>query len=152
MPARLIIAAAAVGLLVFAGAVAVDAGVQESGERYAFSEGFNVSDGAVATLNESNRDPVRYYRGGDVTVENATGKLMFEGQDYDWIQDNGTVRVTSSRLADQDASIEYGYVVASQNLQNASGVAGSNFRAGTLLIWVVTVAFIVGGARALGAI
>lgn len=152
MPARLIITAAAIGLLVFAGAVAVDAGVHESGDRFDFNESFNAAQGDLVTLDESQRSDVRYYRVGNVEVENESGLLMFEGTDYHWYQSNGTLEVLSSRLANDNATVDYGYVVTGENLGNTSSAAGTSLRAGTMLIWVVVTGFVVTGMRALGAI
>lgn len=154
MPARLLLTAVAVAVIVLAGAAAVDAGIHEVGQKETFDESFVPDAGNVTELNHSNLDSVRYYYESNVTVRNGSGVVMAPGADYEWFRSNGTVlTVTGGRLdGDASADITYGYRVTSDEVQNVSSVGASGFQAGALLVLVLVVSFVVVGMRAMGAV
>lgn len=154
MPAKLILATVAVAVIVLAGAAAVDAGVSATGQQQTFSESFVPSAGAVTALDQSELDPVRYFHESNVTVTNGSGVVMAAGVDYEWIRSNGTVETLAGGRLDGDstADITYGYRATSSDATDVAHLGASGLEAGALMVFVLTVGFVVTSLRVLGAI
>lgn len=151
MPARLIITAVAVALLVAGGVAAVDLGVAETGQQESVSESFTPpTTSGTTVLNQSQLDGVRYFPVENITVTDENGTLMVPSEDFAWDRPNGTVEtLAGGRLAgDSSANIEYGYRLTSDTAEGIGGLAGSGFETAGTLMFVVVVGFVVVSLRA----
>lgn len=151
MPARYLLTAVVIALIVAGGVAAVDAGVQETGPEKVVNETFqSPSAGATVTLNQSNLDSVRYFRTTQITVTDENGTLMVPGEDFDWDQANGTLDVLAGgRLAgDSEGTIEYGFRLTSAGQEEAGSFAGNGFEVAGVLVFVTAVGFVLISLRA----
>jgi len=142
--AMLVVASAVIG----AGAVAQLA-LEDSGEYTQLNE--TVTTGAVGdtvTLNESQREDTFY--SDTVGIENATGVTMQAGDDYTWDDRDGTFTVESSRLANQDATVDYAYRTATSEQLQLSAWLGTLIETGYALPLLFIVLLIILAASALG--
>jgi len=152
MPARLLLAAVAISFLVAGGIAAVDAGVQETGEKVTVdSESFMPAAGAQTVLNQSELDGVRYYRVENVTVLDENSTVMVPGEDFVWHQENGTLTTTAGgRLAgDASATITYGFTLTSDTEQALAEVSSNGGNVAMLLVFVMTVGAVMLAAKSL---
>jgi hypothetical protein len=148
MPAKLIVTAVAVALVVAGGIVAVDAGVAETGELRTFSEtASNPTAGATLTLNQSNLDSVRYVPVDAVTVTDENGTLMIPGEDFSYDRANGTITpLAGGRLAgDSSASVKYGLRMVTSQQEDVSAFGAGVGETATAVMFVTVIAFVVAG-------
>jgi len=99
-------------------------------------------------LNESNKEDTFY--SDTVNITNATGVTMQAGDDYEWHDRNGTFTVESSRLANQDATVDYAYRTATAEQLQISGWVAMLIETGYALPLLFIVLLIILGASALG--
>lgn len=104
-----VVALIIVAIMLVGGAATAQFAVSSTGDKRTFTEEFNTSaPGDIVEFNQSNVEEVYYSDTVNVTDENGT--LMRDGQDYEWIERNGTLRVLSGELEnDTDATIRYSY-------------------------------------------
>jgi hypothetical protein len=148
MPAKLIVTAVAVALVVAGGIVAVDAGVAETGELRTFSEtASNPTAGTTLTLNQSNLDSVRYVPVDALTVTDENGTLMIPGEDFSYDRANGTITpLAGGRLAgDSSASVEYGLRMVTSQQEDVSAFGAGVGETATAVMFVTVIAFVVAG-------
>jgi len=152
MPAKYILTAAIVAILLVAGLTAVDAGVAESGDEIdVVNESFvPPASTGVVQLNQSDLSGVRYGAADEIAIEDENNTRMVAGEDYEWLRSNGTVRVLSSgRLAgDATATIDYGLTVTSDTQSNISSAIANSANAARLVPLVLVVGFVVVSLRA----
>lgn len=156
MPARTLAAAAIVAILVLSGIVAVDVAYGASGPAHEIeNETFTPADaGNVTQLDASELNGVRYVEATDVVVTDENGTHMVAGEDYEWVDANGTVRtLAGGRLVgDTTANATYGYAAPTSMQRSLAELFGGTFETARLLVLVLTVGFILVSIRALGAI
>lgn len=152
MPARLLLTAVAIAFLLVGGIAAVDAGVQETGERVTVEgESFTPSAGATTVLNQSQLDGVRYYRVENVTVLDENSTVMVPGEDFDWQQNDGTLTTLSGgRLAgDASATVTYGFTLTSATEKSIAELASKGGNVGRFAVFVMVVGAVMLSVKAL---
>lgn len=111
-----VVAAVVLAILLVGGAAIAQHSYNETGEQgQTLTETFDAgATGTIITFNESNReDPVYYEETVDVVLKN--GETVIEGQDYLWLEDNGTLEVLDGELDNTtDNEITYTYRVPSE--------------------------------------
>lgn len=75
------------------------------------NESFTPDAGNVTELQDSRLDAATYDDDSNVTVYNASDVEMTEGTDYEWFQENGTLKTLSGGDLEGDATanVSYGY-------------------------------------------
>jgi len=119
-----IVAVVVVAILLVGGGAVAQLSFVESGTSKEYTETFDAGAiGDIITFNESNRDDVIYEE--NVIVESKNNKLYVEGEDYTWYQNNGTLEVLSSNLANTtDNTIDYVVVAPTlKHRENADRIA-----------------------------
>jgi len=117
---RAIFAIFAIAILAIAGVQLFSSSLAASGDQIVVSnETFQPDAGDVTQLEQSNR-PVFYNR--SVAVADENGNRSIEGQDYRWIQDNGTVEALpgGNLEGDNSATITYGYRRSADGAEQAA--------------------------------
>lgn len=109
--ARAIVAIVGLGVVAMLTLGGIQVGLQNAGyEQTVVNETFTPANATnVTTLNESNRVGAYYDR--NVTVYDENDTQMAHGTDYDWIRDNGTLRILAGGglVNDSNGTITYGY-------------------------------------------
>jgi len=150
--ARVLIALVLVAVFFVLGASAVDQAFINSGQPEEIT-GELVNMGGVGTIQElekSNLDGVEY--AATVTIKNESDVIMTgSGKDYTWFQKNGTFKIESGALANDDVTVDYGYTVPNQQQTEFASTFG-NMIDGTapIVIWVLAVTAIIGAMVRLG--
>lgn len=125
---------------------------EDNGEQFDETETFSTgSPGDIVEFNAS-AEPQIYFE-EEVKVWNTTpnGDRMYEGTDYIWYEDNGTLEVLSQDLANQtDAEINYSYHLPSQTQRNFQTRIGTLFGIGQWVPLIFAVILILIAAGALG--
>ncbi len=119
---------AVVGLVLLAGlgTVVFQASLESGGERVNLEETIandstTTVDNKTYQLDESERSDAFYDAEEDVTVLNETDVEMTAGQDYEWIVDNGSLRVITGGQLDgaDNATVQYGFSEVDPDNQRA---------------------------------
>lgn len=108
--AKAIFAALALVILAIAGVQLFQAGLATAGDKQEISdESFTPTAGSLTTLDRSDLDNAYY--SDTVNVQDENGSQSFNGTDYIWFQDNGTIKPLTGGNLDGDASatIDYSY-------------------------------------------
>lgn len=130
-------------MLVLVGGIAVDAQYRSAGDRISVTnESWSADPGNVTTLSDSNLN-VEYDR--SVEVRNSNLDPMLAGEDYEWIDDNGTVKALSSgRLSDgESAFINYSYANPSDSQDGLAQLAAGQFEIAKYVALLLVVAALV---------
>lgn len=112
--------------IVLVGAVAVwglQAAAASAGEQRTITgESWTPEAGSVTQLDHSGL-PNAYYA-DSVTVEDSNGNLMDAGVDYEWFEDNGTIKALSGGGLDGEtsATIDYEYRQTTENQRALIGI------------------------------
>lgn len=148
-----IIALVALALLFILGIAGVQAAVLDSGQKVDFeNEQFSADPGNVTELNNSGLSVVYEQSVTVDKVQNNGDRLtLIEGQDYEWIRDNGTVKTLSGgALEDGDtAEIDYGYSAPDQEEQAFGSIAGYGIDVASTFLIVFGVGIVFGSVRVL---
>jgi hypothetical protein len=115
-----VVAAILLAMLLVGGAAVAQISYQESGEnQQELTETFDAgAAGTIIAFNESNK-PNQYYYDDTVTVVSKNNKEYMQGEDYNWIQKNGTLEVLDGDLENtNDNEITYSFRAPSRE-QNA---------------------------------
>lgn len=115
-----------VGILTIGAASAIDSAFEDSGQIQEI-DGETVNTGGVGTietLEQSNVGAAIY--GDRPTITNGSGIIMNQGDDYTWFTSNGTFRIESSNLAnDNGVAVDYSYTVPNQNQEQLASLYGN---------------------------
>jgi hypothetical protein len=106
-----VVAAILLAILLVGGAAVAQISYQESGENQKeLTETFDAgAAGTIVTFNESNKENIYYYD-DTVTVVSKNNKQYEQGQDYNWIQSNGTLEVLDGDMDNtNDNEITYSF-------------------------------------------
>lgn len=104
------VVALALIVLAIAGVQLFQAGLATAGQKEVISdESFTPTAGSVEQLDRSNLNNAYY--NDTVNVEDENGSRSFNGTDYIWFQENGTIKPLAGGNLDGDASatIDYSY-------------------------------------------
>jgi len=151
--ARVLIALVLVAVFFVLGASAVDQAFIDSGQAEEITgESLNTGGiGTVEELDKSKLSGVNYVK--TVSIKNGSDVIMVgSGTDYTWFQKNGTFKVESAELAnDNGVTVDYGYTVPNQQQTEFASTFG-NMIDGTapIVIWVLAVTAIIGAMVRLG--
>jgi len=107
---RIVIMFFVIAIAAAAAPAALSATLDEAGEQTTIdNETWTPSAGSVTTLEQSNLANTDY--DDDVVVTGENGNRVYEGDDYVWIEGNGTIKTVTGGELDGDASAEisYGY-------------------------------------------
>jgi preprotein translocase subunit SecF len=106
-----IVAAIILAILLVGGGVVAQISFNESAEQeLSFTETFDAGDiGTIVKFNESDQGNKVYYD-DTVVVKTKNNKELVDNEDYEWMEDNGTLKVLSDDLANTvDNEINYSY-------------------------------------------
>lgn len=120
---RAVVAIAAVILLASAGVYGFEAALATAGEDITIeNETWGPDAGNVTELNRSNEEGAFYEE--SVTVRDENGTLSKAGEDYEWIDSNGTVKALEGGTLDGDteAGITYSYEQTTEEQRQLAGV------------------------------
>jgi ABC-type glycerol-3-phosphate transport system substrate-binding protein len=148
---RALIALVAVALLVAAGAVAVDASVEEGSKEVTVNaESFTPNTTTYVELNESNRDKANYFKKRNIVVRDGNGDRV-DRTDFQWNSTNGTIKAVPGGALDgaTNAEIDYGYYPITPLSENLGGTYGYVLNASTVLVMVLAVAIVLGSVKVL---
>lgn len=107
---RTALLALALVLVASGGVAGMDAALDDAGPRTDISgETFTPTAGSVQQLDESNRDGATYNE--TVAVADENGSPSVEGTDYEWFDQNGTIKpLAGGNLAgDSSATVSYAF-------------------------------------------
>lgn len=150
---RIAIAIVLVATFMTLGAAAIDSAFTDSGQVNEIN-GESINTGSVGTIEEleqSNIGGVFYDERPEIT--NGSGVIMAgNGQDYTWFDNNGTFRVESSALANNNGvTVDYAYAVPNQNQDAFASFFGNYIDVLVpLALFFLTVALIIGAMMRLG--
>lgn len=146
-----LIAVVGLAILVLAGASAVNAAFQASGQGYHVDDESFSPDPGVNQLTNSNIANATYNNSITVSV---SGDTVDSDGNYSWLQHNGTIDVESgSYLANQtSANASYGWVENSDQERNFVSLFASGFDVAQLLVLVMTAGLVLLTVRALGGV
>lgn len=154
MPAKYLLAAAAVAVLVLGGVAAADAALANTGkQKVVENETFTpAAAGGHVSLNFSDLDGVRYAPETEIQVFDENNTEMIAGEDYDWVRTNGSIQILSGGrlVGDSDATITYGYGAPTTVQRSLAEVFGGGAETASLFVLVITVLFVVVSLRAVG--
>lgn len=147
-----IIAAVVVALVLLGGGIGVQYSMQEAGTQHNYTEEFDTGTvGSTVTFNESNIDRVYYTE--RVTVTNESGENMLEGDDFEWYQENGTLKVSSSDLANNvNAQIDYSLRNPTDSQHTFATILGNIYQSGAYIPMLVILALVFLAIGTLGAL
>jgi len=97
-----------IAIVAAASAPAISATLNEAGERTSITnESFTPNAGSVTTLEQSKLDNTVY--DDSVTVYDDTNDRVYEGDDYQWFESNGTIKTVTGGELDGDTSATVSY-------------------------------------------
>ena len=153
MPAKYLLTAVAVAVIILGGVAAADAGLGEAGKTKTITnESFAPADaGNYTALEYSTLDGVQYADATEITVYDENGTEMIAGQDYDWETSNGTVQtLAGGRLVnDASANVTYGYAAPTQFQRSLAETFGGASDVATTFVFALVVGFVLVSIKAL---
>lgn len=145
-----LIAVIGFALLMLAGASAINAAFQASGQGYHVdNESFAPAPG-VNQLANSNIANATY--NNSVTVEDGNQSVVTASGNYSWLQNNGTVDVVANSYLDNQSTayIEYGWVENSDQQRDFAALFGNGLDIAQLLVFVMLLGLFLAAVSTLG--
>lgn len=151
---RIIIALVLVAVFMVVGVSAVDEAFTDSGQTVDI-EGETLNTGSVGTVEELEQSKVGgAFYDEKVTIKNGSSILMNQGDDYTWFENNGTFKIESSALANENGvTVDYTYAIPNQNQTEIANFFG-HYTDALLpaVLFLLVLAAIIGAAARLGGV
>lgn len=147
-----LIAVIGFALLILAGASAINAAFQASGQgNHVENESFTPDPG-VNQLANSNIANATY--NNSVTVRDANQDVVAASGNYSWLQHNGTLDVTKGSYLDNQSTgnVTYGWVENSDQQRNFAALFGNGMQIAQLLVLVMMLGLLLAAVGTLGGI
>lgn len=126
---RALVAIFALAIVLTAGVMGLQASFENAGSNeVVINETFTPGTGGnVVTLDDSEKSAAFYTSDNETVVYNGSDTEMEEGTDYEWIEQNGTVKVLSGGdlAGDSSAKISYSYQLTTEEQRQWARVMGA---------------------------
>jgi len=141
--ARIVIAVIALAILGIIAPVALQAALEDTGDRSAVNESFTPQSGQVSNLSSSNVEGRFYDAESNITVIDENGAVMAQPEDYFWFARNGTIKTNASGdlAGDSEGFVDYGFVDSDDQARQAADLVAwvPRIMGGLLVLFAVVI-------------